>query len=161
MPKTEKKNILTDSEKVEFLNQLKGKGQKPPEDWQLIHSEICNPEEDEVELDSIINKLSAEGVKFAIDIVSNPNENSFLDSGNSETPASSKASSILFGISPARSFAAKIARSAITSKTSSQSSSEMVPKLISTVYGRDLVPWTFAFTPLVVIVNDATWPFRA
>lgn len=80
MPKTER-NILTDSEKVEFLNLIEGKGEKPPKEWQLVHSELCNPNEEELELDSIIDNLSAEGVKFAIDLVSNPNENSFLDSG--------------------------------------------------------------------------------
>jgi len=80
MCKTER-HIITDSEKVEFFNLIEGKGQKTPKDWQLIHSEICKPDEDDKDLDSIIDTLSEDGVKFAIDVVSNPNEPSFLDSG--------------------------------------------------------------------------------
>jgi len=80
MQKTDK-HILTDSQKVEFLSLLKSKGQKTPQDWRLVHSELCDPNENELDIDSIIDNLSAEGAKFAVDVISNPNQASFLDAG--------------------------------------------------------------------------------
>jgi hypothetical protein len=80
MEKTDK-HILTKSERVEFLTFIEDKGIETPKDWKLIHSEICKSNEDEIDIDSIVSNLKAEGLKFAIDVVSNPNEPSFLDSG--------------------------------------------------------------------------------
>lgn len=81
MSKPKVENILSDSEKVEFLNSIKGKGEKPGKDWVLIHSSLCTPDEAELDFDKIVNSVEFKDAKFAIDIVSNPNRKSFLDSG--------------------------------------------------------------------------------
>jgi len=78
--KTEKHNVLTDSEKVEFLNLLKNKGERPAENWVLVHSELCEENELDIPLEELLSKFNSQ--KFAVDVVSNPNEESFLDSGN-------------------------------------------------------------------------------
>lgn len=71
--------VFSDTEKVELLNYLKDKGHKTPQNWTLLHSEICGLDEAEISLQDILNRLS--GYKFAVDIVSNPDLNSFLDKG--------------------------------------------------------------------------------
>jgi hypothetical protein len=71
--------VFSESEKVELLNYLSSKGQKKPDSWQLIHSEICGPDEANLSIHKVLQKIS--GHKFAIDIISNPDLNSFLDKG--------------------------------------------------------------------------------
>ncbi len=76
----ENSNHLTDSEKVEFLNHLKGKGEKPGAQWTLIHSELCNIDEADLDHTELIASLSNQ--KFFIPTISSPNEKSFEDKGN-------------------------------------------------------------------------------
>ncbi len=74
-------NILSDKEKVDFLNAIKSKGEKPDKSWVLIHSAYCTPEEGELDFNSIVESIELNEQKFAIDVVSNANLKSFLDSG--------------------------------------------------------------------------------
>lgn len=75
------KNVLSDSEKVEFLNHLEDKGETVGEGWRLIHSQICETNESTLDFNNLINSINIKSEKFAVDVVSNPNEKSFLDSG--------------------------------------------------------------------------------
>src|SRR5262245_40683842 len=81
--------------------------------------------------------------------------------GNSGTPAASNAVSISCGISPASSFAAKIACRPSTSITCSHCASVSGLISIDTLYGVGREPCTFAFIFAPTKSIDSTWPFRA
>lgn len=71
--------VFSETEKVELLKHLENKGQKKPENWRLIHSELCGQDEEKFDIRKFLPKLSK--LKFAIDIVSEPDLESFLDKG--------------------------------------------------------------------------------
>ncbi len=78
--------LYSTNDKVFLSNHLKDKGEKQPKNWTLIHSEFC--EEDELKKDvkpllvSLQKKHSfTKEFNFAISITSNPDKDSFLDSG--------------------------------------------------------------------------------
>lgn len=73
-------NIFTDEDKTLLLSHLSDKGQKKPDNWKLIHSELCSPDEADFDVEELLTALSAEH-KLAVSTVSNPNEDSRLDKG--------------------------------------------------------------------------------
>jgi len=80
--KRNKGNVLADTEKVMVLNALASKGYKKPSNYKLIHSEICDENEDLYDYDSYIKKVvKSYGEKLSVSTVSNPNESSRLDYG--------------------------------------------------------------------------------
>ena len=73
-------NIFTEEEKTLLLSSLSDKGQKKPDNWKLIHSEQCGADEEDFDVESLLTALSADH-KFAVNTVSNPDDDSRLDKG--------------------------------------------------------------------------------
>ncbi len=73
-------NIFTEDEKTTLLTHLSTKGHKRPDNWKLIHSELCTPDEEMFDVEGLLNGLKS-NLKFAVNVVSNPDEESRLDKG--------------------------------------------------------------------------------
>jgi len=81
---SEESYIFSEEDKRTLLERLATRGQKTPDNWKLIHSEICGHEEDSFDCEPLIQKLSQDNgidLNLAVDVVSNPNEPSSLDKG--------------------------------------------------------------------------------
>lgn len=72
--------ILTEEEQKIVFSNLKERGIKKPDSWELLDTEICGPEEMEFSSDGLEQKFSKQ-IKLATDIVSEPDEDSSLDRG--------------------------------------------------------------------------------
>jgi len=81
------KVVYSEAEKRATLETLKSKGSKRPPNWKLIHSESCDENELRFDHGKLIKRLSnkfrlgSNDLKFAVSVVSNPNETSSLDRG--------------------------------------------------------------------------------
>lgn len=67
-----------------LMDHLKDKGKRRPKNWTLLDSQVCEPNELKFDVKPLLIKLNKESgnkFSFAIDIVSNPNEESNLDFG--------------------------------------------------------------------------------
>lgn len=79
--------VYNETEKRAVLTALKSKGIKRPPTWKLIHKQECDENELRFDHGSLIKRLEEQfqlgngNLKFAIDVVSNPDERSALDKG--------------------------------------------------------------------------------
>lgn len=81
------KIIYSEIEKRAVLTALKSKGIRQPANWKLIHKQECSEDELRFNHSSLLDRLAEQfhlqdnKQKFAIDVVSNPDEPSALDRG--------------------------------------------------------------------------------
>lgn len=79
--------IYSEVEKRAVLTALKSKGFRQPPNWRLVHREKCSEDEISFNHAGLVDRLAEKfrlgdsDLKFAIDVVSNPNERSYLDKG--------------------------------------------------------------------------------
>ena len=81
------KVVYSEIEKRAVLTALKSKGIRQPPSWKLIHKQECNEDELRFDHSSLLKRLEEQfhlgnrKEKFAINVVSNPDETSALDNG--------------------------------------------------------------------------------